>query len=330
MTDHQPFASVVTPFYNTAPYLAECIESVLRQSYQNWEYVLVDNCSTDGSLEIAESYARRDSRIRVWSNEAFVGQVENYNGALARISPHSRYCKLLEADNWLFPNCLEEKVALAELYPSVGIVGAPFIEGYDPATAYVVGARLEEPTSIMDGSSACRMNILDCEPVFGAPTNVLMRSSLVRARTPFYDVGSRHPDREVCYALLQACDFGYVQQVLAFVRLRKGSNSTHLNALGTFHLYRMVLMHKYGRWLFPAEHDYQCAHKRIEREYFAALIRRLVLSGRRREIWRIHAQTLARCGYSLSWRRVVGMFPRALAWRLRRRLLLSFSRSPTA
>ena len=52
-----PLVSVVTPFYNTRDYLAECIESVLRQTYTNWEYILVDNFSTDGSSEIAKHYA---------------------------------------------------------------------------------------------------------------------------------------------------------------------------------------------------------------------------------------------------------------------------------
>ena len=61
----QPLVSIVTPVYNEAEYLAECIESVLAQSYQNWEYTIVDNCSKDGSAEIARHYAGKDRRIRL-------------------------------------------------------------------------------------------------------------------------------------------------------------------------------------------------------------------------------------------------------------------------
>ena len=59
-----PLVSVLTPFYNTAPYLAECIESVLAQTRGDFEYLLVDNCSTDGSDDIAAGYAARDPRIQ--------------------------------------------------------------------------------------------------------------------------------------------------------------------------------------------------------------------------------------------------------------------------
>ena len=56
-----PRVSFVTPFFNTEKYLEECIESVLRQTYQNWDYILVNNRSTDGSVRIAEKYANQIS-----------------------------------------------------------------------------------------------------------------------------------------------------------------------------------------------------------------------------------------------------------------------------
>ena len=61
--------TVVTPVYNGEKYLAECIESVLAQTLTDWEYIIVNNCSTDGSLASRKAMREDDSRIRVYSNE---------------------------------------------------------------------------------------------------------------------------------------------------------------------------------------------------------------------------------------------------------------------
>jgi glycosyltransferase involved in cell wall biosynthesis len=88
----EPLVSVVTPVYNGEAYLAECIESVLGQTYKNFEYIIVNNCSKDRSLDIALAYAKRDSRVRVHNNEKFVGVIENHNIAFSLISPAAKYC----------------------------------------------------------------------------------------------------------------------------------------------------------------------------------------------------------------------------------------------
>src|SRR5262249_46303995 len=98
----EPMVSIVTPVYNGASYLAECIESVLAQTYQNWDYTIVNNCSTDRSMEIARHYAALDDRIRVCENDQFLDVIANHNAALRKISPQSKYCKLIFADDWIF------------------------------------------------------------------------------------------------------------------------------------------------------------------------------------------------------------------------------------
>ena len=125
----QPLVTVLTPVYNNAEYLAECIESVLAQTYANWEYVIVNNCSTDGTLEIARRYAARDARIRVHDNDTFLGAEANHNLAMRQLSAGSRYCKLVFADDWLFPRCLEDMVAVAERHPSAAMVGCYGLDG---------------------------------------------------------------------------------------------------------------------------------------------------------------------------------------------------------
>ena len=54
-----PFVSIITPTYNNAEFISECIESVRAQTYQNWEYVIVNNCSTDGTFAQLEQLAAR-------------------------------------------------------------------------------------------------------------------------------------------------------------------------------------------------------------------------------------------------------------------------------
>ncbi len=91
-----PLVSFVTPCYNTRDYLSECIESVLRQTYKDWKFILVDNCSTDRSAEIAERDAGHfPDKIRLVHTESFLSQVQNYNFALTCIPLDSKYCNSL-------------------------------------------------------------------------------------------------------------------------------------------------------------------------------------------------------------------------------------------
>jgi glycosyltransferase involved in cell wall biosynthesis len=150
-TSAGPLVSVVTPFYNTAAFLEQAIGSILAQTYENFEYLLCDNCSTDGSLEIARRYAALDSRIRVVTDEQFVGQLPNYNRALRYIAPDSRYCKMVQADDWINPNCLAEMVSLAEAHPTIAIVGCCFLAGDELA-----GHGLSFDRSVFAGREACR------------------------------------------------------------------------------------------------------------------------------------------------------------------------------
>jgi glycosyltransferase involved in cell wall biosynthesis len=120
----EPLVSVVTPAYNEEIYLRECIESVLAQTYVNWDYTIVNNCSSDRTLDIANEYAARDPRIRVVTNETFVPAIANHNIAFRQVSPQSTYCKVVEADDLIYPACLATMVDLAEQNPRVAIVGA--------------------------------------------------------------------------------------------------------------------------------------------------------------------------------------------------------------
>src|SRR4029453_7926772 len=102
----EPFVSVVTPVYNGEEFLAECIESVLRQDYPWSEYTIVNNRSTGGKLENAQSYAKKDRRIQLKTNSSVVGACENHNIAFGSVPAHAKYCKVVSADDWLEPACI--------------------------------------------------------------------------------------------------------------------------------------------------------------------------------------------------------------------------------
>jgi glycosyltransferase involved in cell wall biosynthesis len=228
--DEQPLVSVVTPVYNGAAFIRECAESVLAQTYENWEYVIVENCSTDGTLEIAREYDTRDPRIRVATPGVFVGAVENANRAMREISPRSKYTKVLHADDWLFPECLERMVGLAEANPSVGVVSAYRLE-----ETRVTLTGLPHSISVLPGHEISRSSLL-AEPypwLFGSPSSLLIRSDLIRERDPFYNIDNPfQDDQEACYEVLRHSDFGFVHQVLTFTRRDEASPFSYFGRVG--------------------------------------------------------------------------------------------------
>ena len=73
----RPAVSICIPTFNGAKYLRECVDSVLAQTHPDFEVLIVDDCSSDDSVAIAEDYARRDSRVRVSVNDRNLGLVGN-------------------------------------------------------------------------------------------------------------------------------------------------------------------------------------------------------------------------------------------------------------
>jgi glycosyltransferase involved in cell wall biosynthesis len=164
----KPLISVLTPVYNGGAYLAEAIESVLRQSYDHWEYVIVNNRSTDETLAICESYVRADSRIRVVTNDEFVDCESNHNNAFRQISPESRYCKVVSADDWLLPGALSRFVEFAAEHPTAGIIGS-----YQQSGDAIRWKGIPADVELLSGRDACRLALINEIHVFGTPTSVL-------------------------------------------------------------------------------------------------------------------------------------------------------------
>jgi len=114
-----PTISVLTTVYNRAKFLGECIESVQQSRFTDYEHIIVDDGSTDNSVAIAERYAAKDSRIKVFVNEQNVGDYPNRNQAAKHAS--GTYLKYLDADDLHGPWILNVMVDAMEQFPDAGL-----------------------------------------------------------------------------------------------------------------------------------------------------------------------------------------------------------------
>jgi glycosyltransferase involved in cell wall biosynthesis len=120
----KPLVSIVTTFYNTREsFFREAIESVLQQSYSNWELLLVDDGSTDQSTGLARQYAKKHpTRIYYLEHEGHRNQGASTSRQLGIAKARGEYIALLDSDDVYLPHKLAEQVAILENWPEVGMV----------------------------------------------------------------------------------------------------------------------------------------------------------------------------------------------------------------
>ncbi|MBQ8957339.1 MAG: glycosyltransferase [Bacteroidales bacterium] len=104
----QPLVSVIMPSYNAEQFIAESIESVLHQTYQNWELVVTDDCSSDRTPEIVQSYCDKDSRIHFAIAKRHSGIAGTRNQCIARAK--GRFIAFLDNDDLWHPEKLEKQI----------------------------------------------------------------------------------------------------------------------------------------------------------------------------------------------------------------------------
>jgi len=245
----QPLVSVVTPVRNGEPFLEQTIQSVLAQSHSNFEYLICNNHSTDRSGEIARDYAAKDPRIRMIGPPESYPQVQNFNFAVRQISSEAQYLKLVFADDWLFPDCISRMVQLAEPNPDVVLVGAYRVIETTPA-----GFGLPVDKQVFVGREACRAHLLGTAYPFGNPSSVMYRARVVRSRDKFFPEDRTNFDLDIAMRLLKSGDFGFVHQVLTFIRYQPGAIMDKFASYNHWFLSVYLAFQEYGReYLTPEE-----------------------------------------------------------------------------
>jgi glycosyltransferase involved in cell wall biosynthesis len=295
----QPLVSVVTPVYNGERYLAECVESVLAQKYANWEYIIVDNCSTDGTGALADRYARIDQRIRVYHNDRLLDIIANHNRAFSLISPESKYCKVVSGDDWLFPECIVKMVSLAEANPSVGIVGSYQLSGIgtDWRNWRIKWVGLPYPSPVIPGCQICRLWLLNGPYVFGTPTSILYRADLVRKEESFYPNSTAEADTSACLKHLRNSDFGFVHQVLSYERVHHAQITATSKNLNAYFSSQVGDLREYGPWYLTTK-ELEWRSKKVMHDYYRFL-GASAINFRERKFWSYHVKRLKEIGYPL-------------------------------
>lgn len=119
MSTTSPLVSVLMTAFNREKFIAEAIESVLASSYENFELIVVDDCSTDNTNAVARTFQATDKRIKVFVNDQNLGDYKNRNRAASLAS--GKYIKYLDSDDLIYPWGLEAMVYCMEKFPEAGL-----------------------------------------------------------------------------------------------------------------------------------------------------------------------------------------------------------------
>jgi glycosyltransferase involved in cell wall biosynthesis len=293
-----PRVSIVVPVYNGVKYLEECLNSIAAQTYQDWEAVVVNNCSTDGTAAIIDKFVALDSRFRAMHCQEFVPKPDNYNRAIACASKGAEFVKIVEADNSLRRECIARMVKTAELDPDIGIVGCYYLEG-----SMLKGSGARPDRTVIPGRDVRRDHLLN-NNVFicyylGVPTTLLFRAKALADAKPHFRAELFFDDQELCFRILARWKFGFVHDVLAIVREGNGFTSQILD-FDTVAAYQYALLVRFGEDVLTPD-EYRRTINVRKRAYFKR-IGRAVLVGRSQRYWDVHRGVFRFLGKELSLR----------------------------
>lgn len=225
MTRESPRISVCLPVFNGERYLAEAIESILNQAEKDFELLIADDCSTDGSWQLIEGYAKKDPRVRAWKNEQNLGLFGNWN--LTMKEAKGRYIKPFAQDDFCKPELLSALSAALDAHPEVSLAGTAR-EYFDGTKVYAIepDARKYYRDKQFDGKDITLKFLLDGENVVGFPPAVMFRREHLGAGfdARYYHCG----DVEFFMRLLQEGDYYFLYRPLVSYRYH-GQNQTYNN-----------------------------------------------------------------------------------------------------
>lgn len=211
------------PVFNGALYLKACIDSVLNQTYSDFELIIVDNQSTDDTVAIIKSYS--DSRIKFFQNDSNIGLIPNWNMAISKAS--GTYIKLLPADDIIYPTCLEKQVAVLDrdIQHKIAMVCAKK-HVINEKGKVILSRGFASRELEVSGFEAISKNMRSGGNIIGEGGTVLFRKSLFDQVGPFNSPLFYVLDIDQWYKLLLHGNLYYQPDILGAFRVSASSGST--------------------------------------------------------------------------------------------------------
>lgn len=206
-----PLVSVVMPVYNRELLVAEAIESILAQTFTDFELIIVDDGSQDCSAEIIRSYAARDARIRCVMLEQNTGEASARNRGLE--VARGEFVTSMDSDDISLPERLEKQVEFLRANPDIGVVGVEAMltdEQLNPQNVYGVSAS--------HARIAYDLQMGNC--IVGA--SMMMRRKIVEACGGYDELLSRSPDIELVARLIPRTRLANLREPLYLYRQHEG------------------------------------------------------------------------------------------------------------
>jgi len=223
---NRPKVSVCVPTYNYGRFLPEAIDSILGQSFDDFELIIIDDCSQDDTREVLQRYAARDSRVIARVNERNIGMVHNWNACLQK--SRGTYIKFVFGDDFLYsPDALRKMVDTLDGDPSVSLVGSARNLVYEQS--YRSSSLVTFPeNSIISGAEVINRCLKEEQNLVGEPTAVMFRREQAMRG---FDVRYRQiVDMEMWFHLLEERRFAYITEPLVSFRVHD-SQQTAKNLL---------------------------------------------------------------------------------------------------
>jgi len=201
-----PIVTVLMPVYNGAKYLSEAIDSILNQTFEDFEFLIIDDGSTDDSLEFIKSYD--DHRMRLVVNDKNIGQTATLNKGLELAV--GKYIARMDQDDISLPFRLEKQIKFMEENSEIGISGT---------SLQTIGFNTNEIYSYAAEHSDIILNLFFHEPFIGHPTVIMNRHCIIENEL-FYDERYVHvSDYELWSRALHFVKLANINEVLLYYRI---------------------------------------------------------------------------------------------------------------